>query len=64
MLFRSSTTDLKTTTTNDMLKVNIVAILAVLLVLAVMLRSVLLPVILVLCIETAIWINLSTLGTP
>lgn len=54
-----STTDLKTTTTGDMLKVNIVAILAVLLVLVIMLRSVLLPVILVLCIETAIWINLS-----
>lgn len=54
-----STTDLKTTTTSDMLKVNIAAILAVLLVLVIMLRSVLLPVILVLCIETAIWINLS-----
>ena len=51
--------DLMDTISADMLKVNLVAIAAVYLVLALMLRSVLLPVLLVACIETAIWINLS-----
>ena len=54
-----STCDLMETTTADTLKVNIVAIAAVLLVLIIMLRSLLLPVILVLSIETAIWINVA-----
>lgn len=54
-----STYDLKTTITDDLLKVNIVAIAAVLLILIIMFRSLLLPVILVACIETAVWINLA-----
>lgn len=51
--------DLKTIVTEDMLKVNIIAILAVLIVLIATMRDFAVPVILVLCIETAIWINLS-----
>ena len=43
----------------DMVKVNLLAIGAVFLVLLLTLRSISLPVILVLSIETAIWINLS-----
>ena len=54
-----STYDLKDTVTADMVKVNLLAIGAVFLILVVMLRSLLLPVILVLSIETAIWLNLS-----
>ena len=54
-----STYDLMDTITNDMPKVNLVAIGAVLLVLLLTLRSVVLPVLLVLGIESAIWINLS-----
>ncbi len=54
-----STKDLMDTITDDMLFVNLVAIGAVFLVLLLTLRSVSLPVILVLCIETAIWLNLS-----
>ncbi len=54
-----STYDLKTTVNADMLKVNGIAILAVFIVLLLSMKSVLLPVILVLTIETAIWINLS-----
>lgn len=54
-----STYDLMDTITNDMSKVNFVAIGAVFLVLLLTLRSVVLPVLLVLGIETAIWINLS-----
>ena len=54
-----STYDLMDTITADMMKVNLVAIGAVFLVLLLTLRSVKLPVILVLTIETAIWINLS-----
>ena len=54
-----STYDLRNTVTADMVKVNLVAIGAVLLVLILTMKSILLPVILVLSIETAIWINLS-----
>ena len=54
-----STCDLRDTITTDMAKVNLVAIGAVFVVLLFALRSVLLPVILVLSIETAIWINLA-----
>ena len=51
--------DLMDTITADMLKVNLVAIGAVFLVLLLTMRSVLLPTILVLGIETAIWVNLA-----
>ena len=54
-----STYDLMDTVTKDMTKVNLVAIAAVFIVLLLSLRSLFLPVVLVLCIETAIWINLS-----
>lgn len=54
-----STYDLMDTITADMVKVNLVAIGAVFVVLLITMRSVTLPVILVLSIETAIWINLS-----
>lgn len=54
-----STYDLMDTITSDMTKVNLVAIGAVFVVLLFSLRSVVLPVLLVLGIETAIWINLS-----
>ncbi|PWJ49909.1 efflux RND transporter permease subunit [Faecalicatena contorta] len=54
-----STYDLMDTITSDMVKVNLVAIGAVFLVLLLTLHSIILPVILVLSIETAIWINLS-----
>ncbi len=54
-----STYDLMDTVTADMVKVNLVAIGAVFLVLLLTMKSVVLPVILVLSIETAIWINLS-----
>ena len=54
-----STYDLMDTITADMTKVNLIAIGAVLLVLILTLKSITLPVILVLSIETAIWINLS-----
>lgn len=53
-----STYDLMDTVTADMTKVNLLAIGAVFVVLLTM-KSVVLPVILVLTIETAIWINLS-----
>jgi len=55
----ASTCDLKDTITADMMLVNLVAIGAVFTVLLVTMRSVLLPFILVLCIETAIWLNLA-----
>ena len=61
-----STYDLMDTVTADMVKVNAVAIIAVLLVLMLLLKSVPLSIILVLSIETAIWLNLSVpymLGT-
>ena len=54
-----STYDLMDTVTADMVKVNLVAIGAVFLVLLFTMKSFVLPVILVLSIETAIWINLS-----
>lgn len=54
-----STYDLMDTVISDMVKVNLVAIAAVFIVLLLTLRSVVLPVLLVIAIETAIWINLS-----
>lgn len=54
-----STYDLMNTVTADMLKVNLVAILAVFIVLLITMKSITLPLILVLGIETAIWINLA-----
>ena len=54
-----STYDLMDTVTADMVKVNLVAIAAVFIVLLFTMRSISLPVILVLSIETAIWLNLS-----
>lgn len=54
-----STYDLMDTITADMAKVNLVAIGAVFVVLLLTMRSVSLPIILVLSIEAAIWINLS-----
>ncbi len=59
--------DLKNVITSDMLRVNIVAILAVFIVLLITMRNLILPVILVLTIETAIWVNMSMsliTGTP
>ena len=54
-----STYYLMETVTNDMVKVNLMAIAAVFIVLLLSLRSISLPIVLVLSIETAIWINLS-----
>ncbi|MDC7286462.1 MMPL family transporter [Blautia schinkii] len=54
-----STYDLMDTVTADMVKVNLVAIAAVFIVLLFAMKSVSLPVILVICIEAAIWLNLS-----
>ncbi|MGN0674763.1 MAG: RND family transporter, partial [Oscillospiraceae bacterium] len=54
-----STYDLMDTVTKDMVKVNLIAIAAVFIVLLLTMKSVSLPVILVLAIETAIWLNLS-----
>jgi uncharacterized protein len=54
-----STYDLMDTVTSDMVKVNLVAIGAVFLVLLLTMKSLILPVILVLSIETAVWINLA-----
>lgn len=54
-----STYDLMNTVTADMVKVNFIAIAAVFVVLLLSMRNLLLPVILVLTIETAVWINLS-----
>lgn len=54
-----STYVLMDTITADMVKVNLLAIGAVFVVLLLTMKSVVLPVILVLTIETAIWINLS-----
>ena len=51
--------DLMDTITADMKKVNLLAIGAVFLVLLLTMKSLTAPIILVLCIETAIWINLS-----
>ena len=54
-----SSYDLMDTVTADMMKVNLIAIGAVFAVLLLTMKSVLLPVLLVLSIETAIWMNLS-----
>ena len=54
-----STYDLMNTVTADMVNVNLVAIGAVFLVLLVTMRSLVLPIILVLSIETAVWLNLA-----
>ncbi len=54
-----STYDLMDTITSDMLKVNAVAICAVFVILAITLRSIILPIALILAIETAIALNLS-----
>ncbi|MGN0482014.1 MAG: RND family transporter [Lachnospiraceae bacterium] len=54
-----STYDLMDTVTADMIKVNLLAIGAVFLVLLFTMRSISLPIMLVLTIETAIWLNLS-----
>lgn len=51
--------DLMDTITADMARVNAIAIIAVFLVLILTLKSVFLPAILVLSIETAIWLNLA-----
>lgn len=62
-----STYDLMDTVTSDLAKVNFVAIGAIFLVLLLTMRSLWLPVLLVLSIETAIWLNLSVpyfMGTP
>lgn len=54
-----STYDLKETITADMAKVNFVAIAAVFIVLLITSKSIILPAILVISIETAIWMNLA-----
>ncbi len=54
-----STYDLKDTVTGDNLKVNLIAVGAVFVVLLLAMRSISLPVILVLCIEGAVWLNLA-----
>ena len=54
-----NTYDLMDTVTSDLAKVNLVAVGAVFLVLLLTMRSLWLPVLLVLCIETAIWLNLA-----
>lgn len=54
-----STYDLMDTVTADMVKVNLVVIGAVFVVLLFTMKSLIAPIILVLSIETAIWINLS-----
>ena len=62
-----STYDLMDTVTSDLMKVNLVAVGAVFLVLLITMRSAWLPVLLVLAIETAIWLNLAVpyfRGTP
>ena len=51
--------DLKHVVTGDRRRVNLIAVLAVFAVLAVTMRGILLPIVLVLVIETAIWINMS-----
>lgn len=54
-----STYDLMDTITADTIKVNLIAIGAVFLVLLLSMKSVVLPIILVLSIETAIWVNMA-----
>lgn len=55
----ATTYDMKDVTTRDMQKVNFIAIGAIFLILLLTLRSLCVPVVLVLVIETSIWINLS-----
>ena len=54
-----STYDLKQTVTLDMVKVNLIAVASIFFVLLLTMKSVALPFVLVLCIETAIWLNLT-----
>ncbi|MGN0808136.1 MAG: RND family transporter [Candidatus Coproplasma sp.] len=54
-----STYDLMDTITADMIKVNLIAIASVFVVLLLTMKSLSLPVILVLAIETAIWVNMA-----
>lgn len=54
-----STYDLMDTITADMVKVNLIAIISVFVVLLFTMKSISIPVILVLSIETAIWINMA-----
>ena len=51
--------DMKSTVSSDTRRVNMVAIIGIFIVLLITFRSISLPFILVFCIETAIWINLS-----
>ncbi len=51
--------DMKTVTQNDMLRVNLIAAIAIFLVLLITMKSLSLPFILVFLIEISIWINLS-----
>lgn len=55
----ASTYDLMNTITEDNLRVNLISVGAVFLVLALTFKSLIIPFILVLSIETAVWINLS-----
>ena len=54
-----STYDLMDTITSDMVKVNLLAIAAVFLVIMMTSKSIFVPIVLVISIETAIWLNLS-----
>lgn len=54
-----STYDLKDTITADDVRVNLIAVAAIFIVILIVFRSCSIPVILVLAIETAIWINVS-----
>ena len=54
-----STYDLMDTVTKDMVKVNLVAIGAVFVILLLTMKSISVPIILVISIETAIWLNLA-----
>lgn len=54
-----STYDLMDTITQDMIRVNLVAIAAVFVILALTLKSIILPTVLVATIETSVWINMS-----
>lgn len=54
-----STYDLMDTITKDMIKVNFIAIFAVFIILALTMKSILLPCVLVLTIEVSVWINMS-----
>jgi predicted RND superfamily exporter protein len=51
--------DMKTTVQQDNLRVNIIAVIAIFLVLLITFRSLVLPFVLLLTIESAIWINLA-----